>query len=590
MSTNKCWYKEMAVYQIWPRSFCDGNGDGIGDIKGIMSKLDYIKSLGVDAIWFSPLYKSPQEDMGYDIADYKDIAEEYGTLDEFKELLEAIHARGMKVIMDLVINHTSNQHKWFLESMKSKDNPYHDYYFWRDGKKGGKKPPNNWLSTFSGPAWKYNEDLNQYYLHLFAEGQPDLNMDNPKVREEIKDIMRFWLDMGVDGFREDVITFISKAEGLPNGFPLPVATGIEHYKSGPHLQEYLGEFRKVLDEYDCMTVGEAPMMTPKTAMKFIEENKDQKLNMMFHFQHMEADCLFYSWIRAPFSLRKLKNVYNNWQTKLYGKAWNTLYIENHDQPRIINRYGSLKYRVESGKMLATMYICQSGTPFIYQGQEIGMVNIGLPEIEMYEDVSTQNAYHTMRHLGFTHNMVMKVAKYASRDNARTPVQWSAEKNAGFTTADKPWFYINDNYKEINVEAAEKDENSILNYYRKLLKLRKENPIIIYGDFKMYNKLSRKLFVYERSYEGQRMLATSAANCELKMCSISMPTGILDTAAIARLPLWLMLPKMPSGHSGWRCSPMPGMAFRPKDCNAYAAAIRPARCSIRRFLPKCARSA
>ena len=509
MSTNKCWYKEMAVYQIWPRSFCDGNGDGIGDIKGIMSKLDYIKSLGVDAIWFSPLYKSPQEDMGYDIADYKDIAEEYGTLDEFKELLEAIHARGMKVIMDLVINHTSNQHKWFLESMKSKDNPYHDYYFWRDGKKGGKKPPNNWLSTFSGPAWKYNEDLNQYYLHLFAEGKPDLNMDNPKVREEIKDIMRFWLDMGVDGFREDVITFISKAEGLPNGFPLPVATGIEHYKSGPHLQEYLGEFRKVLDEYDCMTVGEAPMMTPKTAMKFIEENKDQKLNMMFHFQHMEADCLFYSWIRAPFSLRKLKNVYNNWQTKLYGKAWNTLYIENHDQPRIINRYGSLKYRVESGKMLATMYICQSGTPFIYQGQEIGMVNIGLPEIEMYEDVSTQNAYHTMRHLGFTHNMVMKVAKYASRDNARTPVQWSAEKNAGFTTADKPWFYINDNYKEINVEAAEKDENSILNYYRKLLKLRKENPIIIYGDFKMYNKLSRKLFVYERSYEGQRMLVINS---------------------------------------------------------------------------------
>ena len=505
MSTNKCWYKEMAVYQIWPRSFCDGNGDGIGDIKGIMSKLDYIKSLGVDAIWFSPLYKSPQEDMGYDIADYKDIAEEYGTLDEFKELLEAIHARGMKVIMDLVINHTSNQHKWFLESMKSKDNPYHDYYFWRDGKKGGKKPPNNWLSTFSGPAWKYNENLNQYYLHLFAEGQPDLNMDNPKVREEIKDIMRFWLDMGVDGFREDVITFISKAEGLPNGFPLPVATGIEHYKSGPHLQEYLGEFRKVLDEYDCMTVGEAPMMTPKTAMKFIEENKDQKLNMMFHFQHMEADCLFYSWIRAPFSLRKLKNVYNNWQTKLYGKAWNTLYIENHDQPRIINRYGSLKYRVESGKMLATMYICQSGTPFIYQGQEIGMVNIGLPEIEMYEDVSTQNAYHTMRHLGFTHNMVMKVAKYASRDNARTPVQWSAEKNAGFTTADKPWFYINDNYKEINVEAAEKDENSILNYYRKLLKLRKENPIIIYGDFKMYNKLSRKLFVYE----GQRMLVINS---------------------------------------------------------------------------------
>ena len=526
MSTNKCWYKEMAVYQIWPRSFCDGNGDGIGDIKGIMSKLDYIKSLGVDAIWFSPLYKSPQEDMGYDIADYKDIAEEYGTLDEFKELLEAIHARGMKVIMDLVINHTSNQHKWFLESMKSKDNPYHDYYFWRDGKKGGKKPPNNWLSTFSGPAWKYNEDLNQYYLHLFAEGQPDLNMDNPKVREEIKDIMRFWLDMGVDGFREDVITFISKAEGLPNGFPLPVATGIEHYKSGPHLQEYLGEFRKVLDEYDCMTVGEAPMMTPKTAMKFIEENKDQKLNMMFHFQHMEADCLFYSWIRAPFSLRKLKNVYNNWQTKLYGKAWNTLYIENHDQPRIINRYGSLKYRVESGKMLATMYICQSGTPFIYQGQEIGMVNIGLPEIEMYEDVSTQNAYHTMRHLGFTHNMVMKVAKYASRDNARTPVQWSAEKNAGFTEGE-PWLGVNPNYKEINVETQLTDSDSLLSFYKKLTALRKApeyKETLVYGTFAPYQEEQKNLIAYTRNGEKNLLIL---GNMQAQSQKVSLPGEVKE---------------------------------------------------------------
>ena len=526
MSTNKCWYKEMAVYQIWPRSFCDGNGDGIGDIKGIMSKLDYIKSLGVDAIWFSPLYKSPQEDMGYDIADYKDIAEEYGTLDEFKELLEAIHARGMKVIMDLVINHTSNQHKWFLESMKSKDNPYHDYYFWRDGKKGGKKPPNNWLSTFSGPAWKYNEDLNQYYLHLFAEGQPDLNMDNPKVREEIKDIMRFWLDMGVDGFREDVITFISKAEGLPNGFPLPVATGIEHYKSGPHLQEYLGEFRKVLDEYDCMTVGEAPMMTPKTAMKFIAENKDQKLNMMFHFQHMEADCLFYSWIRAPFSLRKLKNVYNNWQTKLYGKAWNTLYIENHDQPRIINRYGSLKYRVESGKMLATMYICQSGTPFIYQGQEIGMVNIGLPEIEMYEDVSTQNAYHTMRHLGFTHNMVMKVAKYASRDNARTPVQWSAEKNAGFSEGE-PWLGVNPNYKEINIESQLMDSDSLLSFYKKLIALRKApeyKETLVYGTFAPYQEEQKNLIAYTRNGEKNLLIL---GNMQAQSQKVSLPGEVKE---------------------------------------------------------------
>lgn len=506
----KNWYKEMAVYQVWPRSFYDGNGDGIGDIKGIIEKLDYIKSIGVDAIWFSPLYKSPQKDYGYDIADYKDIAPEYGTLEEFKVLLDTAHSKGIKVIMDLVINHTSDQHRWFLESKKSKDNPYHDYYFWRKGRgKDGKKPPNNWLATFPGPGWEYNENLAEWYLHLFAVEQPDLNMDNPRVREEIKDILRFWLDMGVDGFREDVITFISKKEGLPNGFPIPAARGMEHYKCGPNLDKYLGEFRKVTDDYDCMTVGEAPMMTPKLALKFIREDASQKLNMMFHFQHMEADCFMISWIRTPFSLKKLKKVYNNWQTKLYGKAWNALYIENHDQPRVISRYGNENYRTESGKMLATMYICQSGTPFIYQGQEIGMTNIRLPELDMYEDVSTINTYKLFKKLGFKHDSIMKRAMYASRDNARTPVQWSAEKNAGFTTAEKPWFWINENYKEVNVEANEKDENSLLNYYRKLLKFRKENEIVIYGDFKLHYRSSKQLFVYERNYEGKRMLVVNS---------------------------------------------------------------------------------
>ncbi|MDD6220297.1 MAG: alpha-glucosidase [Clostridia bacterium] len=506
----KHWYKEMSVYQIWPRSFCDGNGDGIGDLKGVMSKLDYIKSLGVDAIWFSPLYKSPQHDYGYDIADYRDIAPEYGTLEEFKELLDAAHSKGLKVIMDLVINHTSNEHEWFIESKKGKDNPYHDYYFWRKGKKpNGKKPPNNWLSTFTGPGWEYDKDLDEWYLHLFCKEQPDLNMDNPKVREEIKDIIRFWLDMGVDGFREDVITFISKKEGLPNGFPIPAACGMEHYKCGPNLDKYLGEFRKVTDNYDCMTVGEAPMMTPKLALRFIKEGAEQKLNMMFNFQHMEADCFMIGWVHTPFSLRKLKKAYNNWQTKLYGIAWNANYIENHDQPRIISRYGNEKFRVESGKMLATMYICQSGTPFIYQGQEIGMTSIRLPEIDMYKDVQTKDTYKLFRKLRLSHKFTMKTAMYASRDNARTPVQWSAEKNAGFTTADEPWFYINPNYTEVNVEAAEKDENSLLNYYRKLLKMRKENPIVIYGDFKLYYKRSKKFFVYERNYEGQKMLVINS---------------------------------------------------------------------------------
>ena len=502
----KAWYKEMSVYQIWTRSFCDGNGDGIGDLKGVLSKLDYIKSLGVDAIWFSPIYASPQKDYGYDISDYRDIAPEYGTLEDFKAVLDGAHERGLKVIMDLVVNHTSDQHKWFKESLKGADNPYHDYYIWRKGK--GKNPPNNWKSTFPGPAWEYNEELDEYYLHLFAVEQPDLNMDNPAVRNEVKDIMRFWLDMGVDGFREDVITYISKREGLPNGFPLPVACGMEHFTCGPHLHEYLSEFNdEVLSQYDCMTVGEAPMMTPDTALKFIDESEGKKpvLNMMFNFQHMEADCMITNFIVTKFNLKKLKKVMTTWQTKLYGKGWNALYLENHDQPRIISRFGSEKFRVESGKMLATMYICQSGTPFIYQGQEIGMTSIRLPNLSMYKDVATHNTYDIFKKFGFPHENIMKRAMYASRDNGRTPVQWSDKKNAGFTTADEPWFYINPNYTEVNVEQAENDPNSILNYYRKLLKFRKENEIVIYGDFKEHFLDSDKLYVYERNYEGKRML-------------------------------------------------------------------------------------
>ena len=510
------------MYQIWPRSFFDGDGDGIGDLKGILSKLDYIKSLGVDAIWFSPLYRSPQKDFGYDIADYKDIAPEYGTLEDFKLVLDEAHKRGLRIIMDLVINHTSDQHEWFLESKKP-GSPYDDYYFWRKGKLGGRRPPNNWRSVFSEPAWKYDEEKGEYYLHLFATEQPDLNMDNPRVREEIKDIMRFWLDMGVDGFREDVITFISKVEGLPNGVPLPIMAGMEHYSDGPRLHEYLMEFKRdVISKYDCVTVGEAPMMTPAKALKHIAEGENQKLNMMFHFQHMEADCVFISWLRRPFNLKKLKSVYTKWQKELYGKAWNALYIENHDQPRIIGRYGSLNFREESAKMLATMYICQSGTPFIYQGQEIGMTSICLPEIGMYQDVSTINTYNMARKLGFSDKTVMKLAMYASRDNARTPVQWSAGKNAGFTTAEEPWFYINPNYTEINVEAAEKDENSILNYYRRLLKFRKENEIVIYGDYEEHYPESGELFVYSRSYEGKRLLVINSF-CE-KPVAFKAPEG------------------------------------------------------------------
>lgn len=500
------WYKEAVFYQIWPRSFCDGNGDGIGDLAGVLSKLDYIKSLGVDAIWFSPLYQSPNADYGYDISDYRRISEDYGTLELFQQVIDEAHKRELKVVMDLVVNHTSDEHRWFRESRKSRDNPYHDYYIWRDGK--GKKPPNNWLSLFEGGAWEYEEKLNQYYLHLFAKKQPDLNHDNPKVREEVKAIMRFWLERGVDGFREDVITFISKEDGLPNGFPLPTGCGIEHYRKGPHLHEYLSEYKAVLDEYDAFTVGEAPMMTPETALEYITEGPEQKLDMMFHFQHMEADCFMMDWVPTPFRLKHLKKVYRNWQHKLYGKAWNALYLENHDHPRIIDRYGSTKYRVESGKMLATMYICQSGTPFIYQGQEIGMTNIRLPELEMYEDVFTQNNYRIYRKLGMPHNKVMNIAKRVSRDNARTPMQWSSAPNAGFSTG-QPWFYVNPNYPQLNVEEAEKDPDSILHYYRKLLRFRKENPVVIYGDYKEHYADSNQLFVYERNLQGKRLLVINS---------------------------------------------------------------------------------
>ena len=517
----KDWYKELVVYQIWPRSFCDSNGDGIGDLQGVYSKLDYLQSLGVNAIWFSPVYPTPNADYGYDIADYRNINPEYGTLDDFKMVLDGAHERGMKVIMDLVVNHTSDEHEWFKESMKGEDNPYHDYYFWRKGK-DGKKPPNNWLSTFEGGAWEYNEELDKYYLHVFAKKQPDLNMDNPKVREEVKDIMRFWLDMGVDGFREDVITWISKAEGLPNGFPLPAATGIEHYKKGPHLDEYLMEFRRdVIDKYDCFVVAEGPMMTTDFALPYIKEGPNQTLDMMFHFQHMEADCLVTDWVKVPFNLRKMKSAFSRWQYQLYGKGWNALYIENHDHPRIINRYGSLDYRVESGKMLAAMYMLQCGTPFIYQGQEIGMTNVNLSKLDEFKDVLTFNNVKLFKKLGYNEERFVQHANKVSRETARSPVQWSAEENAGFTTG-TPWFKICDNYKEINVETADKDPDSILNFYRKLIKFKKENEVAIYGKYQEFYKNSSSLYVYERVLGDEKLLVV----CSFKENSVKFkaPAG------------------------------------------------------------------
>lgn len=501
----KEWYKNLVVYQIWPRSFCDGNGDGIGDLQGVLSKMDYIESLGVNCIWFSPLYPSPNADFGYDIADYRSINPEYGDMELFKKVLDEAHSRGIRVIMDLVVNHTSDEHKWFVDS-KNPGSPYHDYYFWRKGR--GKRPPNNWLSCFEGGAWEYEEKLGEYYLHVFAKKQPDLNHDNPKVREEVKDILRFWLDLGVDGFREDVITFISKKEGLPNGIPIPTACGIEHYMDGPHIHEYLREYRAVTDEYDCFTVGEAPMMTPGNALKYIG-GKNRELDLMFHFQHMDADCILMDYLQTKFNLKKMKSAFSRWQHKINGKAWNTLYIENHDHPRIISRYGSEKYRTESGKMLANMYMLQQGTPFVYQGQEIGMTNIRLNCVDDYVDCFVKNNYKTAREkMHLPKKLCDELAFKSTRDNSRTPVQWNSSENAGFTTG-TPWFYVNPNYKDINVEAEDKDPDSILNHYRALIKFKKENDVAIYGDYKEHYKNSNKLYVYERNYQGKRLLVINS---------------------------------------------------------------------------------
>ncbi|MBO6015870.1 MAG: alpha-glucosidase, partial [Lachnospiraceae bacterium] len=422
----KDWYKRMSFYQIWIRSFKDGNGDGIGDLYGVYEKLEYIRSLGVDGIWFSPIYPSPNADFGYDISDYKNIHPDYGDLDQFKKVLHRAHELGLKVIMDLVINHTSDEHPWFIESCKGKNNPYSDYYIWRDR-------PNNWKSIFEGEAWEYNRQRKQYYLHIFAKKQPDLNMDNPRVREEVKSILRFWLDLGVDGFREDVINFISKKEGLPDGLPfLPAINGLPHYKDGPHIHEYMAEFRKVCREYDCFQLGEGPLTTVRSALMYLT-GSTKSLDMMFSFDHMMADCIYTEYMRRPFSLVKLKRAFTKWQSALEGKAWNALYLENHDHPRVISRYGSENYWRESGTMLAASYLFQQGTPFIYQGQEIGMTNIHLTSIDQYVDISSLMNFQRFL-LKDTLEERMERIYHSSRDSSRTPMQWTDGKNAGFSKA------------------------------------------------------------------------------------------------------------------------------------------------------------
>jgi len=544
------WYKDKVFYQIWPRSFRDGNGDGMGDLIGVYEKLDYIKSLGCDGIWFSPLYPSPGVDCGYDISDYLDIAEEFGGMEAFRKVLDGAHERGMKVIMDLVVNHTSDRHEWFQKS-RQRIEPYTDYYIWRPAKPDGGLP-NNWDSLFEGKAWQWDEVRQEYYMHLFAIQQPDLNMDNPLVREEVKRVLRFWLDMGVDGFREDVITFISKKEGLPDDRIMPASKGFNYFNHGPHLHEYLKEFRDdVFSHYDCMTLAEAPMISPKKALQYIDETNEPVLDMMIQFSTQEADCMFTDFVHMPFSLRKLKRAFSKWQKGLEGKSWNMLYMENHDHPRIVSRYGSESFLSESAKMLAVSYLFLKGTPFIYQGQEIGMSNWYPEDPSMYEDVQTRWQYENVAVKKSPEKRLQRLW-HGSRDSARTPVQWDDSENAGFTTG-TPWFYVNENYKSINVAAQEKDEKSVLNFYRRAISLRKELSCVRYGDYKEYAKQSSKFYTYSREDEKQRILVVCSfsdksekwtapkgfdtENAELCLCNYDSARFFTLRPYEARVYLW-----------------------------------------------------
>lgn len=511
------WYKDAVIYQIYPRSFCDGNGDGIGDIRGIISKLDYIKSLGVDAVWLSPVYKSPNDDNGYDISDYRDIMDEFGTLDDWKEMVKGMHERGIKLIMDLVVNHTSDEHKWFIESRKN-NSEYRDYYIWQKGRgKNGKKPPNNWKSSFVGPAWEYDKESGEWYLHLFSKKQPDLNWDNPKVRQEVADICNYWFDLGVDGFRCDVITYISKKEGYPNGSA--------SYTVGPHYHEYIHELNeRSFSKYDSMTVGEAIGITPDNATESIDESVGE-MDTVFSFDHMQIDYK-YGFLPAKFNLVKYKNILARWQS-LPKTCQPTIYLENHDQPRCLPRFvGDYKdKREKAGMSLATAMMFLRATPYIYQGQEIGMTNCHFEE-EEFKDIASLRVFELVKKIcPILMPYVKKVMNRRARDHARTPMQWSADKYAGFSTAE-PWMKVNPNYKEINVEDSEKREDSLLNYYRKAIRYRKGNEVIIKGGFELVYPEDKRIFAYMREYNGKKILVI--ANYKNKTVKFRVPEKLMYT--------------------------------------------------------------
>lgn len=506
---SRAWWKDSVVYQIYPRSFMDSNGDGIGDIPGIISKLDYLNELGVEVVWLSPVYESPNDDNGYDISNYRKIMDEFGTMADWEELLAQMHSRDMKLIMDLVVNHSSDEHAWFVESKKAKDNPYRDYYIWRPGKEG--QEPTNWASNFGGSAWKYDEQTGEYFLHLFSPKQPDLNWENPQLREEVYDMMTWWLDKGIDGFRMDVINFISKSsyEDVETPAGKRYGSGSEFYRNGPRIHEFLHEMnQKVLSKYDAMTVGEMPSVTPEWAREYTDPER-KELNMVFQFEHMGLDNgSGGKWDLKPLELADLKENLSKWQYALEDVGWNSLYFNNHDQPRAVSRFGNDgPYRKESAKMLATLLHMMKGTPFIYQGEELGMTNVQFDSIDDYRDIEILNFYREHIEEGGAPEDAMVSIYAKGRDNARTPMQWDDSKNAGFSTGE-PWINMNPNFKEINAQEALADENSIFYYYKKLIALRKQYDIIVEGSYQLILDDHPEIFAYTRKYNDATLLVVN----------------------------------------------------------------------------------
>ncbi|MBM7570821.1 glycoside hydrolase family 13 protein [Aquibacillus albus] len=499
----KIWWKEAVAYQIYPRSFMDSNGDGIGDIQGVISKLDYLQDLGIDVIWICPIFESPNDDNGYDISDYQDIMDEFGTMEDFDQLLEEVHRRGMKLILDLVINHTSDEHPWFIESRSSKVNPYRDYYIWHPGKKG--KEPNNWESIFGGSAWEYDEKTEEYYMHVFSRKQPDLNWENPDVRKDLYKMINWWLDKGIDGFRVDAISHIKKVPGfpdLPNPKKKKYVPSLKGHMNRPGIQTFLKELKEeTFSKYDIMTVGEANGVKVEQADEWVGE-ENGKFNMIFQFEHLG---LWGKSVTGGLDIHSLKKTLTKWQKGLDGMGWNALFLENHDQPRSVSTWGNdEELREKSAKSLATMYFLMQGTPFIYQGQEIGMTNVHFDSIDDYNDVAIKNLYKNEREEGKTHDEVMEIIWKNGRDNSRTPMQWNDSEQAGFTTGE-PWLKVNPNYKEINVKKELQNPNSVYHYYKKMIELRKKEEVLVYGNYDLILEKHDKIYAYTRTLDEDKMV-------------------------------------------------------------------------------------